>query len=152
MDEKIENMNKIYKFVESDVNYIFNNINNVENEINIFMNVINNNVIETTRNITDSKWFNLTNEYTSLQNKAECLDFNWPHLYNDKCYSKCPIDSSFMIDISGNPVCNQIEKIKEDKTVNKEIYKCPDGFFYKKDKNDKEVCISCRYKKLDISL
>jgi hypothetical protein len=143
IDEKIEYINKIYKKTLTDENYIFNNINVLENEITLFMNVINNNIIESTRDKIDSKLFNLTAEYLNLKNRAGCREPTWPHLYNDKCYSKCPIDTSFNIDISGNPVCNKQIIIKEDKTLNREVYQCPSGYIYIKDKNGKEVCISC---------
>jgi hypothetical protein len=143
VDENMEQIDKIYKKTVIDKNYISNNLNIIHNELKLRFDIINDTTIETTKKITDSKLSNLTAQYLNLKHSAQCNEPNWPNLYNDKCYSKCPIDSNFMIDISGNPVCNQIEKIKEDKTLNREVYKCPDGFFYKKEKNGKEVCISC---------
>jgi hypothetical protein len=142
VEENIEQIYKMYIKSLVDENYISNNANIINNELKLRFNVINDTTIESTRNQIDSKLLDFTSKYLNLKNSAQCNRSAWPNLYNDKCYSKCPIDSSFNID-SGIPVCIKIEKIKEDKTLNREVYKCPDGFFYKKEKNGKEVCISC---------
>ena len=145
VDENLEKIEKIYEKYKTVINKESNvrNVKDIHKELSSYLNIISNSTIETTKYITDGKLVNLTKEYTTLQNKAQCNEPNWPNLYNNQCYSKCPIDSTFMIDINGNPVCNQTETIKEDKTLNREVYKCPDGFFYKKEKNGKEICISC---------
>lgn len=143
INEKNLYINEIYKKTVTDKNFISNNIVFLDKEIKLFTTIINDNIIESTKDKLDILLFNLTTEYLNFKNSAACLDINLPHLYNDKCYSKCPINSSFNIDISGNPVCNKIEKIIEDKTVDKAVYKCPDGYIYKKEKNGKEFCISC---------
>ena len=145
IDEKIKIINEIYYNSISNNNYIFNNIFFINNEVISTNNLVMNsqsNQFDTIQK-TNIKWINLDSEYLSLKNRSQCLEPTWPNLYQDKCYSKCPIDSIFTVDISGNPKCNTIETIIEDKTLDKEVYKCQDGYIYKKDSNGKEFCISC---------